>query len=175
MRRTDQFLGLWAQTLDLLPDADWKARVAELIRGRRIAPVLAMLAQGPERFSEPFSVALLDWLAVVSRSSESLRKELGKGWVVERLGERLWPSENAAASAAAILARLSEEEGGRLRNQLTTLAETLELRAGMRRISRSEQGRASRHDLEHRSEGRADATGCRERLRGGDRGAEGLR
>jgi hypothetical protein len=140
VRRTDQLLALWAQALDLLPDAAWESRVAELIRARRIELVLAMLARGPERFSESFSAALLDWLAFVSRGSDSLRQALAKGWIVERLGERLWPSADAAASAAAILARLGEAEGGRLRNQLATLVETLELRAAMRRDFESETG-----------------------------------
>lgn len=144
VRRTDQLLGLWAQALDLLPDADWEARVTELIRARRIEVVLAMLAHGPERFSEPFSAALLDWLAFVSRGSDSLRQALGKGWVIERLGERLWPGADEAAAAAVIRAGLSEEDGGRLRNQLVTLAETLELRAGMRRDFETATGESAR-------------------------------
>lgn len=132
VRRTSQLLDRWAQALDLLPDAAWEARVVELIRARRIEVVTTMLAHGPERFSEPFSATLLDWLALVSRGSDSLRQTLAKGWTVERLGERLWPSADATARAAAILAHLGEAEGTRLRNQLTALAETLALRVAMR-------------------------------------------
>lgn len=133
VRRTNPLLGLWAQALDLLPGAEWEARVADQIRDRRIETVLALLARGPEHFSAPFSAALLDWLALVSRGSDSLRKDLAKGWIVERLAERLAPSDAAASAAAAILARSDEAEGERLHNQLTTLAETLALRAAMRR------------------------------------------
>ncbi|KMO27789.1 hypothetical protein VQ02_32575 [Methylobacterium variabile] len=133
IRRTNDLLAKCARAVDLLPDAEWEATVAALIRARRIEVVLAMIGQGPEAFTEPFSAALLDWLAFVTRGSDALRKDLAKPWVIARLGERLWASEDAAASAAAILARLPEEDGARLRQQIAALAETLELRAAMRR------------------------------------------
>ncbi|MEH3118707.1 MAG: DUF5691 domain-containing protein [Methylorubrum populi] len=133
VRRTNEVPGMWAEALDLLPDAAWEARVAALIRARKIEVVLAVLGQGPEHFSESFSAALLDWLAFVTRGSDALRRDLAKPWVIARLGDRLWPSDDNAASAAAILARLPGEDGDRLRTQLTGLTGVLELRAAIRR------------------------------------------
>ena len=97
-----------------------------------------MLGSGPEHFSEPFSAALLDWLAFVTRGSDALRRDLAKPWVIAGIGDRLWPGDDTAASAAAILARLPEEEGDRLRTQLTGMTGTLELRAAIRRDFRPE-------------------------------------
>lgn len=138
VRRTNEVLGMWAEALDLLPDAAWEARVGALIRARKIEVVLAVLAQGPEHFSESFSATLLDWLAFVTRGSDALRRDLAKPWVIARLGDRLWPSDDSAASAAAILARLPEEDADRLRTQLTGLTGVLELRAAIRRDFRPE-------------------------------------
>lgn len=138
VRRTDELLRMWAEALALLPGAEWEARVAALIRARKIEGVLAVLGSGPEHFSEPFSAALLDWLAFVTRGSDALRRDLAKPWVIAGLGDRLWPGDDTAASAAAILARLPEEEGDRLRTQLTGMTGTLELRAAIRRDFRPE-------------------------------------
>lgn len=138
VRRTNEVLGMWAEALDLLPDAAWEARVGALIRARKIEVVLAVLAQGPEHFSESFSAALLDWLAFVTRGSDALLRDLAKPWVIARLGDRLWPGDDAAASAAAILARLPEGDGDRLRTQLTGLTGVLDLRAAIRRDFRPE-------------------------------------
>lgn len=138
VRRTNEVLGMWAEALDLLPDAAWEARVGALIRARKIEVVLAVLAQGPEHFSGPFTATLLDWLAFVTRGSDALRRDLAKPWVIARLGDRLCPSEDAAAAAAAILARLPEEDTDRLRTQLTGLTGVLDLRAAIRRDFRSE-------------------------------------
>ncbi len=134
IRRTDQLLGLWVRAVEFLPAAEWEDRVGDLIRARKIELVLAMIAEGPEAFSQSFSDALLDWLAFVTRGSAALRRDLAKPWVIERLGERLWPSENAAAAASAILARLSEDaDDTRLSAKFARLAETIELRTAMRR------------------------------------------
>jgi len=133
VRRTNPLIAFWAQALALLPAAAWETRVGAVIRARRLEVVPALLEYGPDRFSEGFSTALLDWLAFASRGSDDLRQSLGKGWGIGGLGERLWPSTDAAAAAAALLARVPEEEGGRLRQQLAGLAETLALRAAMRR------------------------------------------
>ncbi|SFV12552.1 hypothetical protein SAMN02799631_05495 [Methylobacterium sp. 174MFSha1.1] len=134
LRRSNELLGRWVQALDLLPGPEWEARVTELIRARKIEVVLAVLAKGPDAFSERFSAALVDWLAFVTRGSESLRRDLAKPWVIARLGERLWPGEDIAATAAALAARLPEDEGNdRLRQQMTSLAETLDLRVAIRR------------------------------------------
>ncbi|UHC13797.1 DUF5691 domain-containing protein [Methylobacterium currus] len=134
LRRTNELLGRWVQALDLLPEPEWEARVTELIRARKIEAVLAILAKGPDSFSERFSAALIDWLAFVIRGSDDLRRDLAKPYVIGRLGERLRPGEDIAATAAALAARLPEEEGGdRLRQQVMSLAETLELRAAIRR------------------------------------------
>jgi hypothetical protein len=138
VRRTNEVLGMWAEALGLLPDLEWEARVVALIRARKIEVVLAVLGQGPEHFSDSFSAALLDWLAFVTRGSDALRRDLAKPWVIARFGDRLWPSDDHAASAAAILARLPEEDGDRLRTQLTGLSETLALRAAIRRDFRLE-------------------------------------
>jgi len=133
LRRTTELLGLWAQALDLLPAAGWEAEVTALIRGDRTDAVLAVLGQGPGALSEAFSAALLDWLAFVARGSDDLRRDLARSWVIVRLGERLWPGEDVAAAAAALAARLPDEDGDRLRPQVVSLADTLELRAAMRR------------------------------------------
>ncbi|MCJ2031725.1 DUF5691 domain-containing protein [Methylobacterium sp. J-043] len=138
VRRTNEVLGMWAEALDLLSDAAWEARVAALIRARKIEVMLAVLGSGPEHFSEAFSAALLDWLALVTRGSDALRRDLAKPWVIARLGDRLWPSDDAAASAAASLARLPEGEGDRLHTQLTGLTSVLELRVAIRRDFRPE-------------------------------------
>ncbi|MBB5762554.1 hypothetical protein HNR01_002180 [Methylorubrum rhodesianum] len=138
VRRTNEVLGMWAEALDLLPDAEWEARVGALIRARKIEVVLAVLGQGPEHFSEGFSAGLLDWLAFVTRGSDALRRDLAKPWVIARLGDRLWPSDDNAAAAAALLARLPEGEGDRLRTQLAGLTGVLDLRAAIRRDFRPE-------------------------------------
>ncbi|KTS20193.1 hypothetical protein NS228_09645 [Methylobacterium indicum] len=133
VRRTNELIGRWVRAVDLLPDAEWEAAVTELIRARKIEVVLAMIGSGPESFSERFSAALIDWLAFVLRGSDDLRRDLAKPWVIGRLGERLWPGDEVAASAAALAARLPEQEGDRLRPQVTALSETLDLRVAMRR------------------------------------------
>ena len=134
IQRSKTLLDRWVQAVAMLPAPDWEARVTELIRVRKIEVVLAMLEKGPDAFSERFSAALIDWLAFVIRGSENLRRDLAKPWVIARLGERLWPGEDIAATAAVLVARLPEDEGhDRLRQQVATLAETLELRVAIRR------------------------------------------
>jgi hypothetical protein len=134
LRRTNELLGRWVQALDLLPGPEWEARVTELIRARRIEVVPAVLSKGPDAFSERFSAELIDWLAVVIRGSDDLRRDLAKPYVVARLGERLWPGGAIAATAASLAARLPEDGGSdRLRQQVASLAETLELRVAIRR------------------------------------------
>ncbi|KMO41718.1 hypothetical protein VQ03_12125 [Methylobacterium tarhaniae] len=134
LRRTNELLGRWVEAVDMLPAAEWEARVTELIRARKVEVLLAMLGQGPDAFSERFSAALIDWLAFVIRGSDNLRRDLAKPWVIARLGERLWPGEDIAATAAALVARLPEDEGhDRLRQQVASMAETLELRVAIRR------------------------------------------
>jgi hypothetical protein len=134
IRRTNELLGRWVQAVDLLSAAEWEATVAELIRARKIEVVLAMLEKGPDAFSERFSAALIDWLAFVVRGSESLRRDLAKPWRIAGLGERLWPGEDIAATAAALAARLPEDEGNdRLRQQVASLTETLDMRVAIRR------------------------------------------
>ncbi len=134
IRRTNELLARWVQALDMLPAPDWEARVTELIRARKIEVVLASLGRGPDAFSERFSAALIDWLAFVLRGSETLRRDLAKPWVIARLGDRLWPGEDIAASAAALAARLPEdEEHDRLRQQVAGLTETLDVRVAIRR------------------------------------------
>jgi hypothetical protein len=134
LRRTNELLGRWVQALDLLPGPEWEARVTELIRARRIEVVPAVLSKGPDAFSERFSAELIDWLAVVIRGSDDLRRDLAKPYVVARLGERLWPGGAIAAVAASLAARLPEDGGSdRLRQQVASLAETLEPRVAIRR------------------------------------------
>ncbi len=133
VRPTSPLIAFWAQALALLPEAAWEARVGAVIRARRFEVLPDLLAHGPDRFSEGFSAALLDGLAVACRGSGDLRQSLAKGGVIGGLGERLWSGADAAASAAALVARLPEEGGGRLREHLMDLAETLALRAAMRR------------------------------------------
>ncbi|SFL51805.1 DUF5691 domain-containing protein [Methylorubrum salsuginis] len=134
VRRTKPLRDLWARAVTLLPPADWDATVREAIRAGGNDVVLAFLGTGPAALSEGVSAAVLDWLAQVSRGSPSDRHQLAKSWLLDRLGERLEPSEDAAAAAAAILARLPEDAGERrLGEQFPRLVETLELRAAMRR------------------------------------------
>ncbi|QRE77504.1 DUF5691 domain-containing protein [Methylobacterium aquaticum] len=134
IRRTNELLRRWVEAIDLLPGPEWEARVTGLIHARKIEVVLAMLEKGPDAFSERFSAVVIDWLAFVIRGSENLRRDLAKPWLIARLGERLWPGEDIAATAGALGARLPKDEGhDRLRQQVTTLAETLELRVAIRR------------------------------------------
>ncbi len=134
VRRTNPLLELWARAVTLLPPPEWEANVREAIREGDIDVILAFLARGPAALSEGLSAAVFDWLAQVSRGSASDRHDLGTSWLLTRLGDRLFPNADSAAAAAAILARLPDDaDDRRLREQFTQLAETLELRAAMRR------------------------------------------
>ncbi|MDP4022873.1 DUF5691 domain-containing protein [Methylobacterium sp. NEAU 140] len=129
--RLDALPEMRARCLALLPAADWEAAVTELF-GRRLDALIPILARPPPQLSETFTDALLRWLALVTRGSEELRGRLGREWCVERLGEAAAPTGRAAAAAAAIRGALPEG-GEPLRGQIARMAETLELRAAMRR------------------------------------------
>lgn len=134
VRRTNPLRELWARAVTLLPPPEWEAALREAIQAGDIDVILAILGRGPAVLSEDIGVTVLDWLARMSRGSRSDRHDLATSWLLDRLGDRLAPSEDAAASAAAILARMPEDaDDSRLRDQFTRLAETLELRAAMRR------------------------------------------
>ncbi|MGU3538994.1 DUF5691 domain-containing protein [Methylobacterium sp. A54F] len=129
---TDALSDLWARSVALLPAAAWENAAASLLRSH--GPVaLPLLAKGPPRFSPAFTEGLLDWLAAATRGTGAAHEALSRAWVIGRLGNVAAPTERAAATAAAILARLPEGADARLRGQLAGLAETLELRAAMRR------------------------------------------
>jgi hypothetical protein len=132
VKRTEALSDLWARSVALLPAAAWEEAVASLLRSHGIG-ALPLLAKGPPRFSPAFTDALLDWVAAVSRGTDAARESLSRAWIIGRLGNSAAPTERAAAAAASILARLPEGDAGRLRGQLAGLAETLELRAALRR------------------------------------------
>lgn len=123
----------WAAAAALLPATDWEKLVEILIRADSVAFVIAHLGQGPSRFSEPFTRALLGWLAGL----------IGRGavpdppWTVSRLidglAERARPSRDAATAAGALRDRFPQDGDRHLAGALTRLAETLDLRAAMRR------------------------------------------
>ncbi|GEM_PF-1573558 len=133
IRRTNPLRALWARAAALLPQAEWEGLVEDAFRAGEAETVLAHLGHGPAAFSARFTAAHLDWLAAVTRGSRAERDALAKTWLIDRFAERALPDEDAAAAAAAILTRLPEDADERLRGQLARLAETLELRAAMRR------------------------------------------
>lgn len=135
IKRTPTLLDLWARATALLPGTEWERAVTDLLRAKQIEPVIAMMGSGPRALSEPFTADFLDWLALATRGSADLRRDLGRSWLLGRLHTRLHPGEAAAARTAAILARLREDEpeDSHLHRQLSGLAEALELRATMRR------------------------------------------
>ncbi|MHC2017956.1 DUF5691 domain-containing protein [Methylobacterium sp. CM6247] len=123
----------WARAVRSLPDAEWEATMAQLLGKGEIDTILTLLRQAPSSLSEAFTAALLDWLASVTRTSQSDRQDLASAYLLTRLAERAWPDEDHAASAAAILARLPDEAEDNLRRQIEDFAETLALRATIRR------------------------------------------
>ncbi|GJD93092.1 DUF5691 domain-containing protein [Methylobacterium iners] len=134
VRRTKPLLELWARAVTLLPQAEWEANLRSVIGGGEIDAILSLLGRGPPLFSKDFSMAVLDWLARLSRGSRSDRHDLAKSWLLHGLGARLSPGDDIAASAAAILARLPDDpDDKRLPEQFARLAEKLELRTAMRR------------------------------------------
>ncbi|GEP05182.1 DUF5691 domain-containing protein [Methylobacterium oxalidis] len=137
VRPTDPLREVWARAAGLLPAAEWERLVEAAFRGGEAETILAHLGHGPAAFSERFTAAHLDWLAAVTRGARADRDALARSWMIDRLAERAHPDAEAAASAAALLARLPDETpedpDGRLRRQVARLAETLELRAAMRR------------------------------------------
>ncbi|GJD54788.1 DUF5691 domain-containing protein [Methylobacterium dankookense] len=133
IRRTNPLREKWARAAALLPAPDWERLVEEAFRGGEAEIVLPHLSHGPAAFSARFTAAHLDWLAAVTRGPRADRDALAKTWLIDRLADRAFPGEDEAASAAAILARLPEDADERLRGQVARLAETLELRAAMRR------------------------------------------
>ncbi|WP_407529188.1 DUF5691 domain-containing protein [Methylobacterium oryzisoli] len=133
IRPTNELRDDWARAAALLPGAEWESLVEGLFRKAAVEVVLAHLGHAPSAFSERFTLAHLDWLAVVTRAPPGMRDPLTRTWMIDRFGERAWPGEPAAAAAAAILARLPADADERLRRQCATLAEILDLRAAMRR------------------------------------------
>ncbi|MEH3143796.1 MAG: DUF5691 domain-containing protein [Methylobacterium frigidaeris] len=133
IKRTDALLEMWARATALLPDAEWERTLTEMLRARQIEAVIVMMGKGPDALSEPFTAVFLDWLALVTRGSANIRNDLARAWILGGLHTRLHPGEAAAARAAAVLARLPEGTQAHLSQQLSGLAEALELRATIRR------------------------------------------
>lgn len=134
VRRTDALREAWARAVTLLPPDAWEAAVHAAIRGGETATILAVLGRGPDALSGSFSAAVLDWLARIARGGRSDRRDLAGSRLLDRLGDRLAPDADHAAAAAAIPAQLPYDDGGdRLRDPFARLAETLALRAAMRR------------------------------------------
>ncbi|MCJ2130969.1 DUF5691 domain-containing protein [Methylobacterium sp. E-045] len=129
----DDIHEIWARAVRSLPDAEWEATVTRHFGGGEIDTILTLLRQTPSSLSGAFTAALLDWLASVTRTSPSDRKDLASAYLLTRLAERAWPADDHAASAAAILARLPDEAEDNLRRQIEAFAETLALRATIRR------------------------------------------
>ena len=133
VRPTTELRDDWARAAALLPDAEWERLVEDLFRKAAVEVILAHWAHAPPALSERFTLAQLDWLAAVTRGPAGMRDALGRTWLIDRFGERAWPGEDAAAQAAAILARLPGDADERLRRQCAGLADILDLRVAMRR------------------------------------------
>ncbi|WP_019905999.1 DUF5691 domain-containing protein [Methylobacterium sp. 77] len=133
IRPNDSLREIWSRAARLLPDPEWEATVAKVLRTGEAATILVMLRQAPPALSKAFTAPLLDWLASVTRGSASGRRDLAAAHMLHRLGEWAWPDDETAASAAAILARLPDESDDHLRHQVSEFAETLAMRATIRR------------------------------------------
>ncbi|MCJ2137011.1 DUF5691 domain-containing protein [Methylobacterium sp. J-026] len=123
----------WAAAAALLPATDWERLVEGLIRADATANVLVHLGQGPSRFSEPFTRVLLGWLAALIGRGTVPDPPWQLGRLIDGLAERAWPSRDAAAAAGALRDRFPQNGDRHLAGALARLAETLELRAAMRR------------------------------------------
>ncbi|MGU3665363.1 DUF5691 domain-containing protein [Methylobacterium sp. A49B] len=132
VKRADALTDLWARSVGLMPAPAWEEAVASLLHSHGVG-ALPLLAKAPPHFSPTFTDALMSWIAAVSRGTGAAQEALTRAWIIGRFGNSAAPTERAAAAAASILAGLPEGEGSRLRGQLASLAETLELRAAMRR------------------------------------------
>lgn len=122
-----------ARAMGTLSAAEWEGAVAPMLKSPGLDLVLAAMDHGPEAYSPGFTMAVLDWLALRARGGPESIGPIRKGNLLARLGNRADPSETSEAATAAIVSRLPEDFDSYLRHQLTHLAETLSLRATMRR------------------------------------------
>lgn len=123
----------WAVAAALLPAADWETLVAILIRGGSVTSVIAHLGQAPARFSESFTRALLGWLAGLIQHGAVPDPPWKLAHPIDSLAERAWPSQETAAAAGALRDRFPQDGNRYLASALARLAETLDLRAALRR------------------------------------------
>ncbi|MCJ2064929.1 DUF5691 domain-containing protein [Methylobacterium sp. J-088] len=123
----------WAAAAALLPASDWEKLVAILIRADSVAFVIAHLGQEPSRFSESFTRALLGWLSGLIDRGAVPDPPWKLAHLIDGLAERAWPSQEAAAAAGALRDRFPQDGNRSLASALARLAETLDLRAAMRR------------------------------------------
>ena len=122
-----------ARSLAGLPQADWEREVAQMLKAPGLDLLLATMEQGRESYSPFFTAAVFDWLALRVRGGPESTGPLRKGSLISRLGKRADPSEDSEAAAAAIVSRLPDDFDTYLRHQLNHMAETLSLRATIRR------------------------------------------
>lgn len=122
-----------AGSLASLPADDWELAVAQMLKAPGIDLVLVTMDQGRESYSPFLTAAVFDWLALRVRGGPESTGPLRKGNILSRLGQRADPSEDSEAAAAAIVSRLPEDFDNYLRHQLTHMADTLSLRATIRR------------------------------------------
>ena len=130
---SESLVTAWAMAAALLPATDWETLVAILIRAGSVTFVIAQLEQAPARFSQSFTRALLGWLAGLIQHGAVPDPPWKLAHMIDGLAERAWPSQEAAAAASALRDRFPQDGNRSLASALARLAETLDLRAAMRR------------------------------------------
>ncbi|WP_082528788.1 DUF5691 domain-containing protein [Methylobacterium sp. Leaf466] len=129
---TDATRRALATVVGTLPDDQWERAMTAALAGP-LDLVPTMLDEAPEAWSPAFTAALLDWLAPVAGGPVAGCDVLRRGGLPRQIAERGHADRDAAAAAAAIAARLPDDADASLRRQITAMAETLDLRAAMRR------------------------------------------
>ena len=130
---SESLVNSWVAAAALLPATEWEKQVAILIRAGSVTSVVAHLGQAPARFSESFTRALLGWLAGLIQHGAVPDPPWKLAHLLDGLAERAWPSQEAAAAAGALRDRFPQDGNRYLTSALARLADTLELRAAMRR------------------------------------------
>lgn len=133
VKPTNEIRDALAKAMAVLPAAEWEAAVAAMLKSPNLELVLATMVQGPPAYTPGFTAAVLDWLALRTRGGPESTGPLRKANILGRLGYRADPTASSEAAAAAIVSRLPDDADNYLRHQLTHMADTLSLRATIRR------------------------------------------
>lgn len=133
VKPTNEIRDALAKAMAVLPAAEWEAAVAPMLKSPGLDLVLATMGHGPNAYTPNFTAAVFDWLALRTRGGPESTLPLRRSNVLSRLGFRADPSMSAEAAAAAIVSRLPDDADTYLRHQLTRMADTLSLRATIRR------------------------------------------